>query len=495
VNSERKRGFYRDIVLNGIKDFRDLQKLYPLGWQVTDSEVRSWLGRFYREPKLQEYRAIPRLINHFMLGADPEFIFTELLNGRRIDANLFKMKAGRAYGADNNGRLVEIRPAPNKNSLAVLASILDTFRWMSATVPETNAYNWVCGPYLQEDGLGGHVHLGRRNKVMYNNEVKGLDSLAESLEKSGMYPAHEMDMRRAGDAHNQRYGRPGDVRPQPYGYEYRTFPSWLDSPWIAYLHLVLSKIAVYDPELFYHARGVEGCTHVTNLLRYYRGLDDDALLAYGALQRLGMPKHIGGDFRPRWGMDGKRPHAPQVTVVPGAITGHKDTLTELWEHLAHGAPLAVGALRPATWTPTELPKGYVSLLDTVETRGIKGIGEIVCDLCTYGGGFHVTGKHLEDPYLIAIGRQWANLLPQDWRERVPKDSIYVGGDWNGIAVNNQGNHKQVIELMIGSGMFPVWKIKDVKLESYKEWQAALGKMKQEAVACKHTYVGREEIFA
>src|SRR5581483_4609146 len=59
----------------------------------------------------------------------------------------------------------------------------------------------------------------------------------------------EMAERRGGDRLGQHYGMPGDFRLQTHGYEYRTFPSWLDSPALAFISITLAKLCVHCPGL------------------------------------------------------------------------------------------------------------------------------------------------------------------------------------------------------------------------------------------------------
>src|SRR5437899_1282728 len=103
---------------------------------VRPEVLRAWEKGFYKHPT-PVYSETPRLINHFKIGADPEFLFerppqvTRTLEGatrevraaeNRVTAQSLGMKTGLFMGADQNGRLAELRPKPNKSCLKVLAS-------------------------------------------------------------------------------------------------------------------------------------------------------------------------------------------------------------------------------------------------------------------------------------------------------------------------------------------------------------------------------------
>lgn len=489
--SERK-AFFRDIVTYGAKDLQLLTQLAP--WrQQSSAQLARWWDKFQADSKEFELTNTPRLVNHWALGADPEFVFTETLAVRgldgakevgeamRVNAEDMKLKAGRAYGADNNGRLVEIRPAPSKWALDMLASMHTTMRWLCILHPKVRRLGWVAGAFKFKDGLGGHVHFGCKRKVAWPVQVEALDQVDILLEHMGVFPAAECAVRRGGDAHKQFYGQYGDYRKQKHGYEYRTFPSWIDSPWMAYLCLVLSKLAAYDPELFVHGAGkLPQPELIRNVLRYYSGLDDDAKLALRALKVHGFPRFIGGDFKTRWGLEGYpavlKLHN-EIKYVPSMIPAEPACIGELWRHFYTGAPIANGTVPAITWTPTKPPEGFTMLLDLVDTRVQKGLGELIYDLvvhiedvkntqvCGIRDGycnFHIAPKSLVRRMLLPE-KALAPLNGYDY----PHGMIGIP-----LMFREGANAKETRKLLL-DGAFPFWKITEATQAKRDAWGAGI----------------------
>jgi hypothetical protein len=158
------------------------------GW-TTPGAVRGWdslptdrLERWFRKlytPAETPLAVGPRLVNHFSIGADPEFILTDGLS--RLDAKDLMLKAGPAFGADNNGRLVELRPAPSRSALNVLTSLWLAMRWMLVYHPDVAKFGWRSGAFAEGDGLGGHIHYGRKRSLLREREVANLDRITHLL--------------------------------------------------------------------------------------------------------------------------------------------------------------------------------------------------------------------------------------------------------------------------------------------------------------------------
>lgn len=391
------------------------------------AHAERWTNQFLEVLPLPGVPKTPRLINAFKVGADPEFVFADLDRGTRSDAEIFRLKTGLAFGADMNGRLVELRPRASRFALNVLSSVLEELRWLAAYNRETLAFAWRAGAFLYKDGIGGHVHLGRKKglkpvrawasyfnaqhgrhraprweedvtvKPEQPEELRRMDLIFYALTELGVYNKSQVVQRQAGDQHGQQYGMFGDVRMQAHGYEYRAYPSWLDHPLSAYLALVLTKLAAYDPEVLPNPNkmpeNVEFCHKlIKNFLAYYKGRDDDAALAYAALCRHGLPVYCGDDFKQRWGINTALQRAITIPrYIPDVITGHEDTTRELFEYLHNGKALPPSNPRQ-TWNGT-IPDAYQCCLGRIEsTRGQRGLGELAFDL------FH----HAKYPVYLAV---------------------------------------------------------------------------------------------
>jgi hypothetical protein len=472
--AEQKRLFYRELVSHAISEPRHFRDAFPLGADVPHDKMERWLGRFLRVP---ETFGQEKYINRFKLGADPEFVFvSQSLDGPvRVDAHTLGLKQGPAFGEDNNGRLTEIRPYPDRSALKVVASTLVTLRWLYLMKPKTQAYQWVAGAYIMDDGLGGHVHFGRKRPTRVQ-EVKALDNLNELLMGAKLFPEKEVSRRRQGDARRQLYGLPGDFRLQTHGYEYRTFPSWLDSPAMAFLTITLSKLAVHDPTLL---QMIKPSTFdrfeqaIRNILAYYKDADDDARLAYIMLQR-GFPRHLGADFKERWGLRPNREGSVTVDktigLIPMAIEPMPSDITELFAHFLTGAPLTLPTKMAASWSPVGPPKGYKMVLDRTETLQQKGLGEMIWDLCMSeemplviqgkgpsGVPVNIPRAYMRDCNLAKLGLQDVITVGSD-------AAIRIAADWR------DGARGKMVKKALLSGIIPLWKVSEVKEDSFALWK-------------------------
>lgn len=455
-----------------------VKDVYPFGHpEISFEKLCAWTRKLTRTLEVGEVGSCPRLVNHFKVGADPEFVFTA--GGECIGAAQVGLKAGPAFGADNNGRLVEIRPHPSKSTLEVTASILAAMRWMAIKYPQTRDYEWWSGAFQFHDGLGGHVHFGRK-RATRDEELYALDAITELLLKLGTFPAEEMRLRRRGDQFRQVYGMPHDYRLQNHGYEYRTFPSWLDSPWMTYFVLTLSKLAVVWPQAVREIRPAMGRAAIENLLGYFKGSDDDARLCLAVLKTRGIPHFQGGDFRSAWGISGlgyatvRSDQTP--TVIPAAIPPSTEDTREMMEHLLKGTRLTARVPKP-TWEPTTVPDGYVMLINSVTTTHVKGLGEIIWDLvCAAGMPLKVVQS---DGPGMGVGEGLAKHLDRGWQGKVQeilgKDGVYFHhtGEptiWLGAGLRSDGQEIARARKALTCGVFPIWKVGRVGKNSLEEWK-------------------------
>lgn len=472
-----------------------LREALQRGWTGPCTDM-GWLERAGRERMHRWFRALyempagtpiprDRFLNHFSIGADPEFIF--MTGGVREDARHLGLKAGLAFGADNNGRLVELRPEPSRSALSVLTSIWLTMHWLAAYVQNTPNYIWRSGAYAEADGLGGHVHFGRKQDRLREHETRALDRITHLLYTAGCYNRDEGRLRFR-QSQGGHYGHQGDIRPQPHGWEYRTFPSWLDTPWLAYLSLVLGKLAVASeimPQLVQEdglltseqARG-----QIRLILAYFKGLDDDARLAYGILMSRGLPVHVnGGDLKVNWGVF-NGPLFSQKVQLPGVWPTAVPSVPALERELAlamlEGRLPEVGALQP-TWVPNELPPGYRQLIhDVADTRLMPGVGEWCADVC------HHESLNVRVHAMNEGARQFR--FPQAWRNSISQGAmadklaalkvVYDFTDIGerdimlGAAHGNIATMLAVRQLLMQYKLLPIWPLSEVKRDSHLTWR-------------------------
>lgn len=474
----QREAFYKIAVAQGVRAAGDLGEAFPLGYSVPEAKIAKWLRGLGKTEN--EFSGTRRYINRFKLGADPEFVVMrrELGERTRIDAATgLGLKQGLAFGADNNGRLVEVRPYPSRSALEVVASILETLRWMASYT--ATPYEWVCGAFIMDDGIGGHVHFGRK-RPSRRAEIVALDALENTLTRAAVYPASEVDRRRRGDAHRQLYGMPGDFRLQAHGYEYRTFPSWLDSPEVAFLTLTLSKLAVQNPEFMNwrpSANQLQATFRLRNLLAYYKDADDDARLAHAMVARMNsLPSHRGGDFRPRWGIPTLAVTRTNIRVIPQAIKAHADTVKQVFDRFLLGENL--DWVEPkVTWSPSTLPEGYSMCIERTETMQQKGLGELVWDLCSssdtpiaFFSGRNLIPEGDKNPVLVFVSKDLYSTLPKEWRA-TKQVWHYNCPKWTiGLSQAALTTRARETRKLLLDGVLPIWRAKDVVAGSFKEWQ-------------------------
>lgn len=469
---EQHEAFKQFAIQQGISRLEEFVAALPFGYEISSARLDRWFKEVLAIPTV--FSSQRRYVNRFKLGADPEFIF-QVPSGNRYDARLLGLQQGLAFGMDNNGRLTEIRPHPSRSALEVVASILTTLRWLAVIFPNTVDFHWVSGVFLHGDGIGGHVHFGRK-RPSRGSEIAALDTISNELVNVGCYSLADILLRRAGDQHNQHYGMPGDFRHQMHGYEYRTFPSWLDSPQLAFLILTLSKLAVHNPKLFqgypvlvphrYNQR-------VRNLLSYYKDTDDDARLALSLIAK-GFPRHLGGDFKTRWGIS--KVSGPKIEFIPMCFAPTKAEIDEVFAYLRGQAPLGM-KIPVVNWGPPRPPSGYDMVINQTNTYGAKGLGELVWDIVQYTQEqyqfVNERGMHLDEGgQYLSIPKKLADRLPQGWR-KMTAQKIRVHGEGNMIYSNDKAREPHLFvdcRRLLLETVLPFWKITDVKPDSYAQWR-------------------------
>jgi hypothetical protein len=206
-----------------------------------------------------------KLINPFIVGADPEFaVIDPTLPGRSKIVNVGQKfnPEGREFGWDHGGSVVELRPDPSRDIYQLtkkIRKLLTTHQNAKVIEP----FKWKAGAYYDGQCLGGHIHFDtpfvaaakewdrlcdcsdcmaaqEAPKGTYESEVKVLDLLTQTLENLDILPKEESEKRRRG---GDGYGRFGAVRAEGKGTEYRTMCSWLLSPQTTFTVLTASKLA------------------------------------------------------------------------------------------------------------------------------------------------------------------------------------------------------------------------------------------------------------
>lgn len=479
---EVKEIFLTELVKQGVESHKQLQIAMPMP-EIPERLKERWITRLHTLEPMQNIPLSPRVVNHFGLGADPEFYLFNAHKGVVAYAQEFGLHQGLAFGQDNNGRLVELRPEPSRFAFNVVASMITELKWMGALLPRTLGYSWISTPYLGDDGLGGHVHVGSKKNAADKTRVgiDALDLLTQIFLSAGVFDNAQNNNRRAARG---GYGKFGDIRLQKHGFEYRTMPTWLETPQMAHLVLTCAKLAVYNPKLLPGRvlGGEQARSFIKNLLAYYQGLDDDARLAYNALMVHGMPLQRGRDFREVWGVDTKaKPSLNGRFYFPASIPASDEDRASLFAYLTKGLPIDKTLPKP-NWPFHNANHGYVQIIHNVQTFHRPGLGEMIYDIFahpTMVPQFHSNDTRYRTDVFIpedtralekaaaTLNAQFpgydVNIRPQD---RGRKDFLfYIGEEWR------KGERAAAFKKFLLSGLFPLWSVDNLKAESFDEWKA------------------------
>lgn len=278
-----------------------------------------------------------RLINHFKVGADPEFVLIKQ-RGTYVHASTLVEAGGNGpFGADGSGRQAELRAFPSRSALEVVASLAEALQGFYTHVPKVRELTWLATPFYENDGCGGHIHFGRKQLPRRRKEVVALDQMARYLLHTNLLDPESQRERVV----NSGYGHFSDARCQKYGYEYRTLPTWLNTPALAFLCITASKLAVVDS-----IADTDPWSPVTlpALCEKYAGRDNDAALAQRILKRTS-PNDFStrDDLKRSWAIRTNL-YGPETFVAPDPAT-----TAALGESFWHWTPFP-GSQRPKPHT-------------------------------------------------------------------------------------------------------------------------------------------------
>lgn len=489
--SDERRKVMESLILSG-KTPDDIPEVCrELGVGVDETVMAKWQKTLKTPSKLVAFKPEPKLINRFSLGADPEFVMTDLA-GRYLYAQDLGFDTLSAFGCDMSGRQAELRVYPSKSVLEIVASIVDTLRWMYVFGGNARAANWIATPYANindvRDGVGGHIHFGRK-RPSRKKEVGCLDGVGKLLLDAGVLDKVNQNRR----AENTNYGRNGDYRPQVHGYEYRTLPTWLCSPEVAFTTMVSSKLSVLMPEAL---KVKKSDVQLKNLIYSFKHRDDDAAILTRYIERKGLPKAHNGDFKALWGVGFNKQLLYATHYIPESIPADKETMKEVFEWLVNGTAIPV-RMPNATWPLFQLPKGYQKV--TIEPH-CYGTAEVGMGLLSYG--CHV--KIVSGARYAGGGGNCIDISTNHWQEPdFVQSKVIECGLQNRIVVNFQDsrtppfmNIKMPIDLVEGhnprphmverirkllaeSGMFPIIHADAVGKVQFKETYLAAKKVKVE----------------
>lgn len=469
----QKHEFNRNLVKYG-----EIITLHTGEGTGVESSRSKWHTAF-KKAKAPEFSLSPRLVNRYPVGADPEFVFSQKVEGLPyiLEARSLGLRPGMFCGADGNGVLVEVRPKAYRSCVKVTASILDSLRWLVRKCPTVLNTEFLSGAFLFGFPIGGHVHFGRKRPTR-PREVLAMDSLMDALMREGVFSQEQQKLRMQGvpERRIQGYGEPGEYRLQQHGYEYRSFPSWLDSPELTFLILTLSKLVVYCPELleywpkYLSQRVMTGKEAILNLLAFYKNHDDDAKLAHWLVMQRGLPKSDSTDFKAKWGLEFNALHPVEETYFPSSMVPETESIGEIFEYFRDGKALVPREPKP-TWKPVTVPKGLVLMGEAQGApQRLMGAAEILQDLVVKED-FQVN-IYPEDVGDFRVSSKLAKHSPKwltTFRKHFPKATCRPNWTentfrWIGIPkqMRNTSSKQKAMRDFLTSGVFPIWHIKNAE---------------------------------
>lgn len=431
---------------------------------ISNRVSRKWKKIFTTVPADIQSETI--YLNRFQLGADPEFGLTTAA-GDILHAKGLHLNTGEAFGADLNGRIAELRCASSKSALKVVASTLATLRWFKIYITSQGFGSVLINSYPMHhrDGLGGHVHFGRRRTMLRPKEIIALDRLAKILtEEQPIFDIASLRQRREITGYGKYHHQNADaVRLQTHGYEYRTLPTWLGSPWIAMFVLTLSKIFVARPYIaeLLPKRNLQK-EHIIRLLSVFALQDTDARICRMAYDIHGWPGHFG-DASVNWGLTNisVNPLEEIPQYFPSVISGTSEDVSDLTRYLLHRDMFPTKEISPS-WSPTSIPKEYI-LLSKLHggTAGVKQLGEILQGLVTLQGNPTRIGVTNDTHLTVSCNSKYYKLRKK-FREYLPQEIRIRESEASGINISHGlrdvNRWTPILRKFLTSGILDIWHV-------------------------------------
>ena len=398
------------------------------------------------------YREIPRLVNRFTVGA-------RVMVGARREGEL------RASATVPGGfarlqpatRSVMITAKGSRRVLEVVGNLAFALQGADALSTHPGNYAWESGGWLKEGfPLSGRVGFARLRTENRLREVAALDEVMELLIAAGVFSQVEQKLRNTWAM--APVGLPGDWKKQSWGWEYRGFPSFVESPAQAMLVLTLAKLAVVRPDLVlnpghWEGRPGEAEHRIKMLLAFFRGLDDDAELCWEMLRRHGLPTKPRG-MNTVWGIT-FLPRVERKGIGVVAAKATESIRAKVWAALVENTPIPVIG-------------GYESLMVEIP-KGWKPVGMVPM---VFRGTLH-RGEHSD---VVAARLHESEMEAPTWWVQRQKEKITRLG----VKVKSKPSYSFVLSSyalkyklpafkeLLCDGSIGVWKLEDVVAGKVKE---------------------------
>lgn len=174
------------------------------------------------------------------IGMDVELALTHPTNGRIQHANRVMPHDTRSrFGTDGCPSICEVRPKEHEEPRRVVMALKTAMKQGLKKYPALKNFKWAGGSRVDGYSLGGHIHFGQgANTSPKEITIQYLDALLATFVLC-MDEAESIRERMLSG-----YGDFGAWRSQPWGWEYRTLPSFITEEWLTRGVLELAKMLV-----------------------------------------------------------------------------------------------------------------------------------------------------------------------------------------------------------------------------------------------------------
>lgn len=176
------------------------------------------------------------------IGMDVELAFTESVNGRFVRADsVIEVSTKKKFGTDGCPSIAEIRVKEHEIPSRLIFSIKSIMRKAIKRYPRLGTLRWNGGAVCSGQALGGHIHFGtgRSPKDLTLHYLDTLLATFVWIMDDGVATRERM---------SHGYGYRTSARNQPWGWEYRTLPSFITDKDITRGVLELAKVIVEHVE-------------------------------------------------------------------------------------------------------------------------------------------------------------------------------------------------------------------------------------------------------
>ena len=194
-------------------------------------------------------------VKRITIGCDPEFVVkknADIIYAERVLPWSFRTKS---FGHD--GAIFEVRPGYSHNVLKVISSIKNLLEEAYSNLKGLQDCKWIAGHYVGYMAIGGHIHLGNifvdgryiallvtaLGNVLINGMSNKIDNIHQRCQRRnagyGGYDDHRIQESKT--AEHSPYGANMITR-----LEYRAPGSFLVSPTITFINLILAKIVTME---------------------------------------------------------------------------------------------------------------------------------------------------------------------------------------------------------------------------------------------------------